>query len=230
VLLGRCVPVFGVPRLLISFYRGRKWHCWKSLGGSPFYRQFLLFVCKLNPKRWIRGAQTPVDLVLFAPAPNIFSIIVSFLFLVYKMCIVSHVPIKKRQMTASRVTPWLWALSMKFSELQVFLRIEFEVEPRCLENLWTLILSHCVFLGAFAYARKAPVRWGALSLWNFYAAYNLRRAQIKFAPLRKPENIQLLLAAWWLSACTSSARTGRIFMKFGIWDFLWILAIRFGFG
>jgi hypothetical protein len=50
VLQDGCVPVFGVPRLLIGFYRGRKWHRWKSLGGSSFCKQLFLLVCKMNQK------------------------------------------------------------------------------------------------------------------------------------------------------------------------------------
>ena len=219
MLLDRCVPGFGVPRPLIKFYRGRKWHRWKFLGGSSFYKQFFLLVGKLNQEHWVRGAQTPGDLggFFFALAPIIFSINVAFLFLVYKN--VYHFARTEKEAPDDSFSGHYMIVCPQYEILwnSVLWRLEFEVNPRFLEKFVDLYFKSLRFLGAFA--RKAPVRWGACSFWNFYAAYNLKRVQISFALRRKPEIMQRLLAAWCLSACTSSAPTGRIFMKFRIWEF-----------
>ena len=117
VLQGGCVPVFGVPRLLIMFYRRRKWHRWKSLGGSSFSKQFFLLVCKLNQKHWVRGAQTPADLVFCAGVQ----------YFRHNCCIsfpgiqnVYHFARTEKVAPDDSFPPWRWALSMKFSEVQFY--------------------------------------------------------------------------------------------------------------
>jgi hypothetical protein len=73
-LLGQCLPVCGVARVLIRFYRGRKWHLWRSWGGSSFYKRFSLLVYKLNEKHYLSQGRTNLGRMV-SRTTNMFSVI-----------------------------------------------------------------------------------------------------------------------------------------------------------